>query len=341
MDPKDESPKPLEPKGFESLLNQNEIAEAKERVINPPISLEERIRAEAPKKIPSTIKSLRTFRGDIEESVASGKTTPISIATAEANVRKKLSIGTIVNSPKTKSRLIVAASALFILLGIGALAYGLSLLGKDSPTTPGTPTLLIRTEQVVSLDTTGREADEIKNILIDGREGAQGQLNTMIAIIPTVTSLTSEGTRETMPLSSSQFFSALELNAPGALVRSFGNDFLFAIHIFDGNQPFLILDVDSYEAAFSGMLSWEEVIVQDLGPVLRKESELSVGTGAFAKVLFEDAVVKNVDARVLKNQDGKTILLYAFPQRNLLIIATNPETFGEILARLGSRSVVR
>jgi len=49
---------------------------------------------------------------------------------------------------------------------------------------------------------------------------------------------------------------------------------------------------------------------------------------------FEDAIIKNRDARVLKNQNGVIIFLYSFPDKNTLVITTTPDVYEEINDRL-------
>jgi len=342
MDERDtnkETPK----EGFEALLKQNEIAEA-QRVADKKIeSIEERIKREAPDRAPSIVKSIRTFRGDIEEGVASGKTTLVGIATANAQAEDGVSFGKVlesVRSEKTRRLAIVVIS--IALVGAGILGIYLAYSAVSKPDIISSlPALLLPTEQTIAPNITTLSSEEFRTLLMRLRDETDQQVGTMLSVVPGNTVSNSDGGSSFEPLTSETFFTKALLNAPAGLVRSFAPQFLFGIHIFDGNQPFLMVKISSYESAFAGMLDWEESIIDSLGPILRKESDLSFGLGAFAIPKFEDAVIKNVDVRALKNSRGKTVILYAFPSRGTLVITTNAETFGEILTRLGSRSVVR
>ena len=60
-------------------------------------------------------------------------------------------------------------------------------------------------------------------------------------------------------------------------------------------------------------------------------------TDAYTSGSFQDVVIRNKEARVLKNSDGLIILLYAFLDPNTIVITTNEYTFIEVLTRYASQ----
>ena len=80
------------------------------------------------------------------------------------------------------------------------------------------------------------------------------------------------------------------------------------------------------------MLEWEPFMAQDLSPFF---------DGAGLRGTFEDVLVQNKDARVLKDSAGNVRLLYAFPNTETLLITTNQSTFLEVFGRLTSVSTRR
>jgi len=136
----------------------------------------------------------------------------------------------------------------------------------------------------------------------------------------------------------SELFFILEASTPGGLVRAFRDNFLFGIHSFVENRPFLIIKTDPFANAFSGMLQWESFMVGDLEPLfifgdIDKNSLASE---------FEDVVIKNQDTRTLKDVNGNSVLLYSFIDKETLIITTNETTFDELVVRLKTpREIIR
>ncbi len=147
------------------------------------------------------------------------------------------------------------------------------------------------------------------------------------------------------PVSIQDLITAIAPNIPDSLKRTFDpNYYLLGIHVFDGNEPFLVLKVDSYEQAFSGMLEWERTMSQELSPAFIRtprphtQSELvGVSTSTPDAVVlptqFKDKIVANHDARALINDQGDILLLWAFIDRTTLVITTNENTLAEIISR--------
>lgn len=154
----------------------------------------------------------------------------------------------------------------------------------------------------------------IKNILIPG------ELETMVE----KTSIGIIGPRE--------IFAIIKNRAPSNLLRSLDDkSFLFGIHATSNNEVFLILKTDSFENAFSGMLHWEQNMFGDIAPLL----DISISEqGAVSNTTFQDVVIKNSDARILKDDTGAVVLIYAFIDQETLVVTTNTATFDEVVKRL-------
>jgi hypothetical protein len=350
MPPKQEPQKnPQDYQGFEKLLHQNEVAEAAEKASKTIESIEERIRKEAPQKPESIVKTIRTYRGDVEESVASGKTTMVGIAAAEAQAGSlSKSINVVVSEVKSPRAKKIYAYSIGVLL-IAASAAGLykvyDLMQKRNVVQLAPQyQSLVPLDKISAINVDNLDTDGFRKAVSDARDQAAGQLGTMNEFVFVKNILTEDGDATTVSLTAEGFFQNARLSAPAALVRSLGSQFLFGVHIFDGNQPFLVFTTSSYEAAFDGMLDWEPALIKDIGYLLRNQSDFhQAGTSSdsFVPLVFKDMIVKNIDARVVKNASGKILLAYAFPSRNTLIIAVNPETVGLVYERIVSRRVVR
>ncbi len=142
--------------------------------------------------------------------------------------------------------------------------------------------------------------------------------------------------------SSGNVFTQLKLNAPNRILRNIITKGGVAgiINTRFGNSPFFIIPVDSYGPTFASMLSWEPRMQTDLSKLfpMPQNKTLTSGTTtpAVAHSGFRDEVVSNHNARVYRNAQGTSVLVYGYWNPTTLIIARNPSAFAEIIARLAT-----
>jgi hypothetical protein len=174
------------------------------------------------------------------------------------------------------------------------------------------------------------------------------------------------------PAAAGTFLGTVAPNIPGELLRALSGEYLLGVHSFDGNQAFVILGVEGYEAAYAGMLQWELAMPNELSPLFSRtprpripEEQIapvvpipifpaattSTSTSAtstqattstsfgppllpeFFRTRFVDRIVENHDARVIQDDNGDILLLWTFLDRNTLVITTNEYTLREIISR--------
>jgi len=119
------------------------------------------------------------------------------------------------------------------------------------------------------------------------------------------------------------------LSVPPALLRE-ARSVMFGVHSFERNQPFIIIEVTQYDRAFGAMLEWEEEMGRSLGNYFKPVGGLVPPT-----TLFTDKVVQNIDIRVSQKEWP---IMYAFPERDIVVITTNQYTLQEILTRLSAQN---
>ncbi len=151
-------------------------------------------------------------------------------------------------------------------------------------------------------------------------------------------------------ITSQDLLSNLKATPPDEFVRTLEPQYMFGIHSFNGNNPFIILKTNYYQSAFAGMLTWEATMANDLDEVFSRDSQtttapqstpLSTADILIKQKPFVDTVIKNKDVRVLTNQYGRITLLYTFIDNQTILIATNEFTLSEVLDRLINRRYVR
>lgn len=124
------------------------------------------------------------------------------------------------------------------------------------------------------------------------------------------------------------FFDILEINLPINLNQSLSGRFTFGI--FNNqkqNQPFLILEVSSFDLAFSGMLEWEKNMAKNLKEVLQIQNV------SIANQKFQDKIIKNQNARILYDASNNPVIIYAILKGKYIAISKDMDTFEEIVNR--------
>jgi len=275
---------------------------------------------------------VRTFERDIANAMRENKGSVTSVALAEK--RRQERGGGFTAAPSNKK--------LFIALGIGA-AFTVALAGgyfafsgpskEELRKFENIPPPLIAVEKRNAIP-----ADNFSQLkLITALKAAAGdtslRLDTIQETYFTTTTSNPEGDL-TEKVPTERFFRLLGARIPAILLRSLNQDFMFAVHAFNGNQSVLILKTDFYENAFLGLLNWERYMAQDLLPALG--TTFTDENRYLVTKTFEDLTIKNTDVRALTTNEGKIVLVYALPRRDTIIITTSEDTFTEVLARMNA-----
>lgn len=130
-----------------------------------------------------------------------------------------------------------------------------------------------------------------------------------------------------------EILSLLTDEMPPAFPRSLGSNYLYGVHSFGKNIPFLIIKVRSYETAFAALLEWEKTmaILRDFKALLGINRLPPIEIKEFADVL-----IRNRDVRAIFDEEKTPILYYSFVDKETLVFTSNKTTFDEILNRLAT-----
>lgn len=347
------------------LLDQ-EITAGKEGIQNPtqPPRVSTLPAQQSPKEIP-TVQPLETYQGAIEQVMKGTNASIVSIAAAEAQRRAQKGRDKTPEAPVVPMRerltsffkkfSMIAAGGILLAVATGAIAY-LLLRPTTVPVAvaPTAPFISVDDTKSVALSSTEPTRD-LMGKLVAARGGVSLSLGLIARLVPSVSSTTTDGTVVT-PMNAQAFLSTVAPNIPPNLLRTIRPTYLLGVHVYDTNQPFLILSVDSYQEAFSGMLSWEYYMQNDLAPLFTYVPSPHINPATipatatttasstpeelpFVHATFIDKIVENHDARVLQNTAGDIYLLWTFIDRNTLVITTNGATLREIISRLQNAPV--
>jgi hypothetical protein len=294
------------------------------------------------KQSQSIIRPLRTLKDDLGNIVESKKMSLVRAAALESDKvrpqKERIAEATEMQKKRSRRRTSVVVG-IFILVGIGMLALGAVFLVDSQRrldvAAPENNSLMFA-EQTIALSMDDLSPREAKLLLAQARDQANVTLGSITRIVPLFTVAATEKTAATERLlTSSEFLTTLGSQAPPELTRALGTDFFVGIHAIDKTAPIMVFTVSSYERAFAAMLAWESTISDGLAPFYPAVFQDVRSSGNSLSIIqFEDAVVRNFDARILKDASGEVRFLYAFPTRGILIIAESPYSFVEALSRL-------
>ncbi|MFA6446066.1 MAG: hypothetical protein WCW14_02335 [Candidatus Paceibacterota bacterium] len=278
---------------------------------------------------------LRTYKGDIEDAIKTTGASALSVAVAENNRRiiQEANTKKENETPKRWNRALVGISIIIILVTI-IIISAIIYISKPTPTTETQQIVvpsLISADSQKEINVTKTDFSHLMRTLRDQVDKDAIRLGTIEQIYIT------EGSSTTKKLlSSNSLVTGLGLHTGDSLIRSLDASFMFGIYSFNQNQPFLIFKTRSYETAFSGMLSWERSLPNDLQILFGIPNEIvsAIGNSNSGIAKFEDVVIRNKDVRVLKDKNGKIFMMYSIPDNETIIITTDEYTLKEILSRL-------
>jgi hypothetical protein len=288
--------------------------------------------------------TVHTYKSDFSEKAKTEHATPISILAAEQNARGTAPAPRQLKTPK-KNYLPMIAGAVALLLAGGASIYFSVLFVTGRPpiiVAPSVPSLIFA-DVHRELKGTGLELQQGLSELTNENLPEGG---VAVAYV-TYASTTGKNTTVMLPAEGGALISGMGLSAPEILLRNVEPQSTVGVVRADAETyPFFMFRVASYERTFAGMLQWESTIARDLSrfyPEYPAEAPLGTTTAtstASAPVrmqrVFVDAVIDNHDVRVLKDEQGRQLMLYGYRDKETLIIARSEKAFSELLARLSS-----
>ena len=138
---------------------------------------------------------------------------------------------------------------------------------------------------------------------------------------------------ENKVLLAEDFIKFLNFKSPAAFLENLLPEFnALAVYETGSGNLGIVFKVKRFEKAISSLLLWEPTMWLDFKPFLQAEDIKNI-----SKFSFQDEVIKNNDARVLKTPPaggGKIILGYSIFNKQYVIISTSREALSTILERL-------
>lgn len=288
----------------------------------------------------SPVVALHTLKDDLQNVV---KDQHLSVVRAVSMEQDKKALSPRVDESAGKIQRnkrifgILFASGVLVVLGLAALLGVFLVMQGNRPSATPQYASLVFAEQTYTLPVNGVSPSDLKRQIALAENSGTGALGSITRLIPVVTSNPVDTNPQTRQGTAAEFLLSLGVHAPDGLLHALQGDVFFGIHTVDKNAPVIVMPITAYDHAFAGMLAWESTMDADLAPIFPAVSPFSTDANGIPQArLFTDLVMRNYDARALKDDAGNIVLYYSFPTPDLLVIGQSPYTFTEILSRLQS-----
>ena len=277
------------------------------------------------------VEGLRTYAGDFGKSINSERGDTIRRAIQEEE--RKAQAAKAQTLASRQNVMLLAGSILAVIVGIGAIIY--LFIGSRpkviEPANTKVPSIVFA-DASKEIPFAGLNKDQLIQAV---RSAGAPKLSS--GMIENIFFTELRGSVKYLT-SAKGFLSLLSQNVPTLLTDGLENTFMFGVYGDAGmNAPFLIFKTDAYNDAFSGMREWESRLFDDTYQLL---GIATTGDNSnLFEATFQDAVLKNKDARVLRSASNDISLLYAFVDEHTIVITTDPAALDEVALRLTSQKV--
>jgi hypothetical protein len=319
-------------------------------------------------KAAAILSPLRTYERDVADMIRKQQASVITVKLAEQRKEEVLKEGTAPVVVKSYAR-----NALFAMLGLALVVLSALLFGfiyflktKNAEPEEKAPiiTTLIPRDLERTINLSGISYEQLTRTFSDF--AFEAYPDDSIAHINIV-----EGTTEARP---ETFFTRAAPHVPSPLTRAFNGKMFAGVYTLGANHPFFIVQIDSFDNAFAGMLAWEPNMYADLKPLITKAqptmpimpvqqiatstatstagAATGSGTATSAPLFvprtiptpnarFSDAIIQNKDTRVLRNSQDDIILIYSFIDQHTLVIVDSESTLKEVIGRFTAAKLIR
>jgi hypothetical protein len=304
----------------------------------PPIEPVSPVKNTEPKDTLATKSAmLHTYKQDVQGLVRKRQVSLVNALALQSDKEGHLTENKV--EPSSSKLLLLVSITMLVLGGIAIfVAYGAYTIQQESLTEsqnegPIDDTMIF-VEHRARLNATDRLPRETSTELTRILTNSQATLGSITQIIIEWSVWDdSISAKRTFPISQSQLIQVLGLSLPDQFIRLLGgeDEYIVGMHVADRNTPFILLTTQSHEHAFAAMLDWENVAEVQLGAFFATEGSNS------SKRTVEDIIIQNIDARAVRDEDRTIKLLYAFLDRETVLITNNIHTLTEVARRYSVR----
>ncbi len=327
-----------------------EVPKIKIPEIKIPVGIPMGMTAEEKPKL--TQENLRTYEGDVADTLTSQKSSISTIIIAENKRKTERSLnGDEFDEEKPRSQIgkkiaIIFISILFIFGGVGGGYY----LYLKSPVaivpviqTKDTIPKIINPDSQNIAPISSLKKEKLIAFVSNQFNSQKISAGKLVEIVPTQTI-----GAITKKVTGSEFITSMDFNIIDTLKRSFTDKWMLGVYSSNGreissNLPFIIFTTDFFQNTYAGMLKWEPDMPEDLADIFgyRQQATSSINSLYKIKGSFKDKIIANRDVREFTNKDGNVLFIYSFIDKNTLVITTSEDVITALLDRIEKQTYIR
>lgn len=277
--------------------------------------------------------TVRTFRTDVQELIQEKGTTKTQIIMAEEARRERRGEPRLLEeSDDSHFGRIIFLLTLILAFALGIGAYVLlgtktSLPFISQKTAPEVKPITTDTAQILITNSPREQILADLSITFGKTSLLQDQTREVVFNVK-------ESNGETRPATTAELLSALSLQIPpDEFLRSLSDTPHYGIYSKEKLTGYLQISSRSYPNTFSGILEWEPRMFEDLTPVLNPWYDRK-NISTLRDREFKDERIGTIDARVLRDPEGNTVLAYAFANKETLVISNSTDTLLTLVTKL-------
>lgn len=270
---------------------------------------------------------IRTFKTDTEEFVKEKKISQLDIARGAYTAGRKADEIATSQKPVFYRAAVYSVLAALIIGTAGYFGFRLFSPAAEPPIAetpkPFASFLQVENQKIISF------AETNQGMLVSALNEERQKNLRAGTIVYFPIKITKVGGEEKFA-SAKEFSSFLNWQAPKEFLDNLEPDFnALIIYVQDSHDFAVILKIKNFAGALAQLFSWESDMWFDWKPFLADENIKNIPQFSWA-----DEIIKNNDARVLKNGGGRVILGYSIFNKKYVIISTSYDALSIILERL-------
>lgn len=272
-------------------------------------------------------KNVQTYTADMAKVLESGEGGVIKKIIHEEEEHEMLKTNL---SPKSrKNRLFMFVSILLLFLAVALLTF-LFLSRQKINTVPVAPKAasLIFTDQTEFKAVDGFSRDQLIQTILGQVAGTKVKIGGVDAIYLT---------EKERVIGLKRFIELIKGSIN--LKQGFINDnfLLGAFNTASSKDFFILLKISSFADAFPVLRAWEDKMLYDLNSFFGVN--ITPDTNYLFTKDWQDGIVGNKNARILKDNDGRIVLMYVFINDSSVIVTNSGLATDEVILRIASSQI--
>jgi hypothetical protein len=277
----------------------------------------------------SSVPKIRTFQTDAQHYIKDKNLSPVQMA-ARSYTSQQRQGGPIAppTAPMTwQKKLLFGGGGVVALLLIGGGYMFFTTRSTPPPpqnTGPHIPAPLVFAETQIVLEVKQGDANALQKQIIVEREKSRGTGSLEYLPILVIAS-----NAKPVLASPTALVNLLGWDAPDSFVEQIKSPANMFIYFGPQDHDMVfVFTINNFERALASLFGWEKSLPRTLKSYL-----LNAPDDLVSHPVFEDEIIKNHNARILKTGDNRTILGYAIFNKKYVIIATSRDALATVLGR--------